>query len=127
SDSASNERRVSLPKTNLDIGFNREGNLSFPTCTVLMRHCELEVTSGVAESRKRLATRFLVKNATGGYGITYRWTDPPTNAILVPEGGLDDTFVVNEGGSILRTQVWHYPSRVECLQCHTTAGGFALG
>jgi len=27
----------------------------------------------------------------------------------------------------LRTQVWHYPSRSECLACHTSAGGFGLG
>jgi mono/diheme cytochrome c family protein len=40
---------------------------------------------------------------------------------------LDEEFVIDEGGGILRTQVWHYPSRVECIQCHTAAGGFALG
>jgi len=27
----------------------------------------------------------------------------------------------------LRTQVWHYPSRSECLACHTSVGGWALG
>jgi mono/diheme cytochrome c family protein len=40
---------------------------------------------------------------------------------------MDETFVVDTGGGVLRTQVWHYPSRVECLQCHTAAGGYALG
>ncbi|HUL51194.1 MAG TPA: hypothetical protein VLU94_01285, partial [Candidatus Nitrosotalea sp.] len=34
--------------------------------------------------------------------------------------------VIQDGG-ITRTQVWHYPSRAECLACHTASGGFALG
>src|SRR6185436_18570860 len=50
-----------------------------------------------------------------------------TNATLVPEAGLDEPLVVDNGGGILRTQVWHYPSQAECLQCHSAAGGLALG
>ena len=36
--------------------------------------------------------------------------------------------MINDGG-ILRTQIWHYPSRSECVSCHTgpTVGGLALG
>ncbi|HXG46606.1 MAG TPA: hypothetical protein VNO52_03205, partial [Methylomirabilota bacterium] len=32
-------------------------------------------------------------------------------------------------GDTVRTQVWHYPGRTECLECHTgpTQGGLALG
>ena len=44
----------------------------------------------------------------------------------MPESGLDETFTINDGG-ILRTQIWHYPSRSECLACHTAAGGYGLG
>jgi uncharacterized repeat protein (TIGR03806 family) len=126
SDNAAKRRWFSLPNTNLTIGFDREGNWSFPTGTVWIKHFELELTNGVPESRKRLETRLLVKNATGGYGVTYRWGDSLTNATLVAEEGMNESFVINEGG-ILRTQVWRYPSRLECLQCHTPAGGFALG
>jgi mono/diheme cytochrome c family protein len=46
---------------------------------------------------------------------------------LVSEEGLDEAFVINAGGGILRTQIWHYPSRQECMLCHTPAGGFVLG
>jgi mono/diheme cytochrome c family protein len=66
-----------------------------------------------------------VRNTNGVYGVTYRW-DSATNATLVPEAGLDEAFTINEGGT-LRTQIWHYPSRSECLACHTSQGGFALG
>lgn len=127
SDHARKSRWFSVPNTNLTIGFAREGNWSFPTGTVWIKHFELELTNGVPASRKRLETRFIVRNVGGVYGLTYRWGDSLTNATLVAEAGMDETFVVDDGGGILRTQVWHYPSRVECLQCHTPPGGYAPG
>jgi len=126
SDNARKTRWFSLPDTNLVIGFNREGNWTFPTGMIWIKHFELELTNGLPESAKRLETRFIVRNANGVYGITYRWGDAKTNATLVPEEGLDEPFIVNDGGMI-RTQVWHYPSRTECLRCHTPAGGLAVG
>jgi uncharacterized repeat protein (TIGR03806 family) len=127
SDHAIKTRWVSLPNTNSTINFSPAGNWSFPTGTVWIKHFELELTNGVASSRKRLETRFIVRNSTGVYGVTYRWGDSLTNATLVAEEGLDEPFVIDQGGGILRTQVWHYPSRTECLLCHTPAGGLALG
>jgi hypothetical protein len=60
--------------------------------------------------------------------VTYRWTVPPTNAVLVPEEGLDEPLEIHDLESgLVRTQVWHYPSRGECLQCHTPAAGWVLG
>ncbi|MFM2295302.1 MAG: hypothetical protein RLZZ350_1715 [Verrucomicrobiota bacterium] len=127
SDNASKTRWVSVPDTNLDFTFNASGNWSFPTGTVWIKHFELELTNGVAASRTRVETRLLVKNTDGVYGVTYRWGGSLTNATLVGENGFDENFVINDGGGILRTQVWHYPGRAECLQCHTALGGYALG
>jgi hypothetical protein len=127
SDNAIKTRWFSLPNTNLAIGFNADGNWSFPTGTVWIKHFELELTNDVPASHKRLETRLLVKNSSGIYGVTYRWGNSTTNATLVPEEGLDENFIIDEGGGILRTQVWHYPSRSECLICHTPVAGFALG
>jgi hypothetical protein len=127
SDNGIKARCFSVPNTNLTMVFNRDGNWSFPNGAVWVKHFDLELTNGVPESRRRLETRFIVKYSGGVYGMTYRWGDSVTNATLVPEAGLDESFVIDEGGGILRTQVWHYPSRAECLQCHTAAGGFALG
>jgi len=126
SDHAQKTRWFSLPDTNQFLTFNPTGNWTFPTGAVWIKHFELELTNGVAASRKRLETRFLVKTAGGIYGITYRWDD--TNATLVPEEGRDEPFIIYDGsGGIIRTQRWHYPSRSECLRCHTPAGGWALG
>lgn len=127
SDNAIKSRWFSVPNTNLTIGFNPNANWSFPTGTVWIKHFELELTNGVPASRKRLETRLLVKNVAGTYGVSYRWGNSATNATLVSEAGLDELFVINEGGGILRTQVWHYPSWVECQACHTSEGGYGLG
>ena len=111
------------------ITFRATNNWTFPTGSVWIQHFELELTNGVPESRQRLETRLLVRDTSASiYGLTYRWGASTSNATLVPESGMDETFVVNDGGN-LRTQVWHYPGRSECLICHTpqNVGGFALG
>lgn len=126
SDNAKKTRWFSVPNTNLTMQFSRESNWSFPTGTVWIKHFDLEMTNGVPSSARRLETRFLVRNPTGVYGATYRWGNSTTNAQLVPEGGMDETFLINDGG-IIRTQVWRYPSRSECLTCHSAVGGLALG
>ena len=127
SDNALKSRWFSVPNPAQFVTFNPAGNWTFPTGTVWIKHFNLQLTNGAPESLKRIETRFLVKNAAGIYGLTYRWGNSATNATLVPEEGLDEAFTINDGGGILRTQVWHYPSRVECSLCHTPAAGFALG
>jgi len=125
SDNAQKTRWFSVPNTNLTISFNATGNWSFPTGTVWIKHFDLQLTNGSPASTRRLETRFIVRNGNGVYGATYRW-DSTTNATLVPEGGMDETLAIYDGATI-RTQVWHFPSRSECLACHTTVSGGALG
>lgn len=128
SDRAEKTRWFSIPDTNQQITFHPTGNWLFPTGTVWIKHFELEITNGVPESKRRLETRLLVSNPNGGYGVTYRWTTPPTNAFLVAESGEDEVIsIYTADGQLADTQTWHYPSRSECLTCHTPAGGFALG
>ena len=126
SDGALKSRWFSVPNLSDKIGFNANGNWSFPTGMVWVKHFELELTNGVPSSRRRIETRLLVKNASGIYGVTYRWGNSTIDAALVPESGMDESLVVHDGGTV-RTQVWHYPSRNECLACHTAVAGHALG
>ena len=125
SDNAAKMRWFSLPNTNLTMTFSPEGNWLFPTGSVWIKHFDLE-TNTTTHAARRLETRFLVRYTNGVYGLTYRWTIPPTNALLVAEEGFDEPLVINDGGN-LRTQLWHYPGRGECLSCHTPAGGGVLG
>jgi len=126
SDHALKRRWFSVPNVNRFIGFNPDANWSFPTGTVWIKHFDLEMTNGVPSSARRIETRFLVKNSGGIYGLTYRWNSTQTDANLVSENGLNESFIIREGGTN-RTQIWRYPSRSECLVCHSPAGGYALG
>jgi hypothetical protein len=115
--------------TNRTITYRAATTWIFPTGSVWIQHLEMELTNGVPESRRRLETRFLIRDAgTAAYGATYRWDSSQTNATLVPELGMDESLTINDGGNV-RTQVWHYPGRAECLRCHvsSTLGGPVLG
>ena len=132
SDNAEKTRWFYIPVSRT-ITFRATNNWTYPTGSVWIKHFELELTNGVPESKRRLETRFIVRYNDQSqiqrvYGLTYRWDDTQTNATLVADGGLDETFPIYDGGTV-RTQIWHYPSRAECLECHTgqTQGGLALG
>jgi uncharacterized repeat protein (TIGR03806 family) len=126
SDNAKKTRWFSVPGTASTITFNPTSNWAFPAGTVWIKHFDLEMVKGDPSSAKRIETRFVVRTDSGIYGVTYRWGSSTSNATLVPDEGMDETFVINDGGNS-RNQVWHYPSRSECVTCHTAAGGYALG
>ena len=52
SDNAIKRRWFSVPDTNQFLEFSPDGNWSFPTGTVWIKHFELELTNGVAASRR---------------------------------------------------------------------------
>jgi uncharacterized repeat protein (TIGR03806 family) len=127
SDNASKGRWVALPGS-AKIGFNATGEFTWPGGTVLMKHFDLTVNEATGATR-RLETRLLVLDASGGngYGVTYKWRADNSDADLLVAGGQDETITITNAGGGTRTQVWHYPSRDQCLQCHTANAGFVLG
>ena len=130
SDHAEKTRWFYVP-TNFTLSFQPQNAWLFPTGSVWVKHFELELTNGVPESRRRIETRLLVRmpgsDPTALYGATYRWGESATNALLVAEDGLDEPFLIDDGAGVVRTQIWHYPGRSECLQCHTRVSGRVLG
>ncbi|HVJ18171.1 MAG TPA: PQQ-dependent sugar dehydrogenase, partial [Polyangiaceae bacterium] len=63
-------------------------------------------------------TRLFVRHDNGLYGgYTYRWNGPNEATLVPPEGAEQDL------GDI----VWQYPSRAQCMTCHTAAAGRSLG
>lgn len=126
SDHAKKRRWFSVPDPAQTIAFSANDRWTFPAGAVWVKHFDLELTNGMASSARRIETRFLVKNESGVYGLTYKWNASQTDATLVAEDGADELFEIRDG-AVARSQVWHYPSRSECLACHAGAGGFAAG
>jgi glucose/arabinose dehydrogenase len=127
SDGAVKSRWFCVPDTSAVIGFEADGNWSFPTGTFWVKHFEIELTNGVPASRHRLETRVLVRSSDGVYGLTYKWDAAGTNAVLLPPEGADEDLIIDSGGGLIRTQTWHYPTRYECRMCHNATAGYALG
>lgn len=108
------------------IGFTTNGSWLFPTGTVFVKHFELPLNETNASLRKRLETRFLVRSTNGGiFGFTYKWRADNTEADLLPDS-LNETNLITTATGV-RTQVWYYPSRSDCLVCHNANAGSFLG
>jgi uncharacterized repeat protein (TIGR03806 family) len=110
----------------------------FPDGTVMVKTFFLELEPGKPASRRRLETRLLHFQQLAGTeevgdqywrGYTYVWNDEQTDATLLDAAGLDRTFTIADpkapGGK--RQQTWHFPSRSECIGCHTMPAKFTLG
>lgn len=105
------------------VGWNPTKSWDFPEKTVLVKSFALETRAGDPASRKWIETRFMTRQGGEWYGYSYRWNDEGTDATLLPAAGADAEYRV-EGG---RSVSWHYPSRAECMVCHSRAANFVLG
>jgi hypothetical protein len=125
SDYAVKRRWFSIPDGVSQAVWSKDGNWAFPNGMIWVKHFDLEMTRNNPATKRRIETRLLVKNASGAYGVTYRWNEAQTEASLVSDEGLDVDHSVVENGST-RIQRWRYPSRAECLSCHNANAGYAL-
>jgi len=128
SDGAHKERFLALPGlSHLDMTPSRGWN--FPDGTVLVKTFSLESEAGKPASRRRIETRLLTKQEGEWAGYSYRWDEAQTEAVLVEASGTDRRFTIKDakapGGK--RQQTWHYPSRAECMVCHSRAANYVLG
>jgi len=128
SDGAIKERFIAIPGDG-KIELTPARGWNFPDGTVLVKTFSLELDPGKAASRRRLETRLFTRQMGQWAGYTYVWNDEQTDATLAPAAGLDRTFEIRDpsadGGA--RKQTWHFPSRTECLVCHSRAANFVLG
>jgi uncharacterized repeat protein (TIGR03806 family) len=109
SDGAGKQRWLGLPAgTRMHI--NPDGDFVLPIGSVLVKSFSL--------GDQLIETRLFVRHQDGGWaGYSYEWDDAQTDAVLLP-GGKERAFP---------GQVWTYPSREQCMSCHTFAAGFTLG
>ena len=129
SDGAYKERYMALPGADSQINYTRDRGWDFPEGTVLVKSFALEKEHGNPQSRKWIETRLMVKQLNLWAGYSYIWNDEQTDAVLVAKEGVDRDYSIQDasapGGT--RKQTWHYPSRTECMVCHSRAFNFVLG
>jgi uncharacterized repeat protein (TIGR03806 family) len=125
SDGALKERFLALPGTS-QVEFTAENGWNFPEGTVLVKTFSLELEAGNPASRRRIETRLLTRPQKEWVGYSYVWNEDQTDATLVDRAGMDRVYEVREPGGV-RKQTWHYPSRAECMVCHSRAANFVLG
>ncbi len=125
SDHALKRRWLIVPDGTSTFTWAEEGQWGLPPGTIWVKHFDLETERGNPETKQRIETRLLVKNADGAYGVSYRWNEEETEAFLVPDVGDEFDLSIEVDGSPT-TQTWRIPSRAECLTCHTPQAGHAL-
>jgi uncharacterized repeat protein (TIGR03806 family) len=125
SDGAVKSRWAAIP--NQKVKFSSTGEWQFPAGTVFVKHFDLSVDEANPDLRRRLETRLLVRDSAGGvYGVTYKWRADESDAELLPASLTEDIPIRTRSGSV-RHQTWYYPSRKDCLTCHTSDAGGVLG
>ena len=126
SDGAAKVRYVGIPGDAPNIKVTNNRGWTFPNETVTVKSFSLEMTEGDAGSKRWIETRLMTKQQNEWIGYTYRWNEEQTDATLVEKEGADVDYTIRtpEG---TRQQTWHYPSRAECMVCHSRAAGFVLG
>lgn len=126
SDGSIKARFIAIPGDNPRIDFKDFKSWGFPNETVLVKSFGLEMVEGDPESRRWIETRFLTRQQNEWVGYTYVWNDEQSDATLVAKEGQDREFTIKTPSGT-RNLPWHYPSRTECMVCHSRAAAFVLG
>jgi hypothetical protein len=126
SDGAHKERYLALPGESPKIEFTNHRAWGLSDQTVIVKSFALEMEEGNPASRRYVETRFLTKQEGEWVGYSYLWNDEQTDATLVAKEGADRKFSIRTPRGP-REQTWRYPSRSECMVCHSRAAGFVLG
>jgi glucose/arabinose dehydrogenase len=124
SDHARKRRWYHLPSGQTMI-WSKDDPWTFPAGSFWVKHFDLELDRDNPSSTRRIETRLFVKNASGAYGVSYKWNDEGTEATLVADEGDDFDLNITEQGNP-SIQRWHIPSRAECMICHNAEAGYAL-
>jgi uncharacterized repeat protein (TIGR03806 family) len=104
----------------------------FPDGSVLVKSFAIDAREGDPATRRWIETRFMVRQEGEWAGYSYEWNDDQTDAELVADGGKDRDFEIRTADLAaepdgVRKLSWRYPSRTECMVCHSAVTNFVLG
>src|SRR3989441_1953658 len=127
-DGAHVERFIALPgEAGMDVASSSGSNA--PNGAVFVQTLSLEREVGNPASRQRIETRLLTRQQGQWVGYSYRWDERRSDARLVGAKGDEREFAIQDrhAPGAVRRQVWRFPSRAECMACHSRAANFVLG
>ena len=138
-DGAAVERYLAVPGE-AQVGYTSGPSWTFPDGTALVQTLSIEQSVGAPDTTapdtsdrdaakppatpRRLETRVLLRQQGEWAGFSYRWDDEQNDALLVPRDGADATLPTADSA---QQRSWRFPSRSECLACHSRAASFVLG
>ncbi len=126
-DGAEVQRHIALPGDSR-IEYSSSGGWNFTNGAVLVQTLSLEFEKGNSATRRRIETRLMTRQNGQWAGYSYRWDESQSDARLVAAKGEEAEFTIRDASSTnARKQVWHFPSRAECMACHSRAANFVLG
>jgi uncharacterized repeat protein (TIGR03806 family) len=125
SDGAAKDRFLVLPEKG-KVVFKEKDQWEFPVGTVLVKTFYINTDLEKPEAMRRLETRLLVLNARGWEGYTYIWKEEQDEANLLADWPLTKQFDVQTATGPVKRE-WYFPSRSDCVACHTQHAGSVLG
>ncbi len=146
SDFGEKKRWFLLPESSATIGYAQDAPWSYPSGMVWVKHfdyptqwesfprsidgqVQMDRRPTVGSPRRRLETRFLIRNDSGAYGVSYRWENlnggTQNDANLVGDSGESFNIDITLDGNPASVP-WQIPSRTNCMTCHTPEAGHAL-
>jgi glucose/arabinose dehydrogenase len=109
------------------ISVTNERGWNFPDGTVLVKSLALDGVDGDPATRRWVETQVMLKEQGEWAGYSYEWNDDQTDAVLVDAEGKDREFAIAAETPGGQTRRWRYPSRSECMVCHSRASNYVLG
>ncbi|HMG52919.1 MAG TPA: PQQ-dependent sugar dehydrogenase [Kofleriaceae bacterium] len=110
SDGADKQRWLAIPDGKT-IAITAEQDWDLPIGSVAMKTFSV--------GGRRVETRLFMRHDDGGWaGYTYEWSDDGADATLLP---------ANKLKALGAATTWAYPSRSQCIQCHSKAAGGTIG
>ncbi|HZZ78323.1 MAG TPA: PQQ-dependent sugar dehydrogenase [Gemmataceae bacterium] len=125
SDGAAKQRWLGLP-AGAKIDYRKSRGWELPDQTVIVKSFYIDTEEGNPQSRRWIETRFLTRQGTEWYGYSYAWNDEQSEGTLVENKGADREYTIKTKAGAKKLN-WHYPSRSECMVCHSRAANWVLG
>lgn len=126
SDGALKERFIALSGDST-IGYQEQGGWDFPEESILIKNFIIPLDErDPIVTAQRVETRLMYKKDGLWHGYSYEWDSGESDAQLLLTSKTKTYEIINTSGETV-TINYLFPSRSQCIQCHTNAANGALG